>query len=210
MTDRLPPRLYPIADARSLEDEGLDLVEGAVRMIEAGASWVQLRAKAMASRDWFDACRRVLDAARPRGAKVIVNDRLDIALAAGADGVHLGQGDLDPREARAIAGEALILGWSTHDLAQGLASARMPLDYVAVGPVAPTGSKDRPDPVVAPWLFAALRGALARPLVAIGGIRRESARRYLARGADSVAVISDLLRTGDPAEGIGGFLEILD
>jgi thiamine-phosphate pyrophosphorylase len=148
-----------------------------------------------------------LDTARTTGGTVVVNDRVDVALAAGAHGVHLGQGDLDPARARLLLGPEAMIGWSTHDLGQGLEARRLGVDYVAVGPVSATTSKDRPDPVVPPWLPAALRGALGVPLVAIGGIRSESARLYLARGASSVAVISDLLREGDPERGVARFLE---
>jgi len=205
------PSLYAIADAGALSRIGLDLGGGAVRMLRAGARWVQLRGKGLSSDLLYRAAVEARKEAAPLGARVIVNDRADVALAAGADGVHLGQGDLDPRRARDLLGPGAIIGWSTHGLAQGLEGRRLPVDYVAVGPVSATASKEHPDPVVPPTLLPALLGVLGGdpPLVAIGGIRSETALRQLARGAASVAVISDLLREGDPALGVRRFLEAL-
>jgi thiamine-phosphate pyrophosphorylase len=205
------PSLYAIADATALSRAGFDLAGGAVRMLRAGARWVQLRGKDLPTDRLYRAAVEVREEADRLGARVVVNDRADVALAAGAHGVHLGQGDLDPRQARDLLGPGAILGWSTHGLAQGLEARRLPVDYVAVGPVSSTASKERPDPIVPPTLLPALLGVLGkeRPLVAIGGIRSETAPLHLARGAASVAVIGDLLREGDPALGVRRFLEAL-
>lgn len=207
---RKPPRLYAIADSAALSSLGLGLARGAVAMMEGGVRWVQLRGKDMTSGDFYRQAAEVVEAAAGFGARVLVNDRADVALACGADGVHLGQEDLDPADARMLLGPGALLGWSTHDLGQGLGSRRLPLDYVAVGPVAPTTGKRAVGPVVGPDLLAALRGALEVPIVAIGGIRRETAARHLGRGADSVAVIGDLMREGDPREGVRRFLGALE
>ena len=206
---RLLPSLYAIADASALERAGFGLGEGASRMLLGGARLVQLRGKGLTSERFLRHVEAALETARSTGGTVVVNDRVDVALAAGAHGVHLGQDDLDPARARAMLGAEALIGYSTHSLGQGLGARRLPVDYVAVGPVSTTTSKERPDPVVPAWLPAALRGALGLPVVAIGGIRSESARLHLARGASSVAVISDLLREGDPGRGVARFLEAL-
>ena len=137
--------------------------------------------------------------ARGLGVRVVVNDRADIALAVGADGVHLGQDDLDPSAARRLLGDKFIIGYSTHSVAQAVEAARLPVDYVAVGPIFDTSSKERPDPVVGLEGLRGVRAAVGPvPLVAIGGITRETARAVLAAGADSLALISALVG-GDPA-----------
>jgi len=206
---RRPPPLYAIADGEALGRLGIGLAEGARRMAEAGARWVQLRGKRLSSRDLFDAACEAVRALRPLGVAVIVNDRADVALCAGADGVHLGQDDLSPVDARRILGPDALIGLSTHTLRQALRARAFPLDYVAVGPLFATSTKVAPDPVVPVEALAALRGALALPLVGIGGITRERAALVLARGCDSVAIVSDLLREGDPGAGVRAVLAAL-
>lgn len=211
---RRPPRLYAIADAGSLEPLGLTLSQGAVRMAAGGASWIQLRGKGLTSEELYLQARETAAALRPRGVRVIVNDRADIALCAGADGAHLGQDDLPPEEARRLLGPEAVIGISTHSLEQALRARALPVDYVAIGPLFATATKEKPDPVVAPGVVAAIRGALSTgerpaPLVGIGGITRERAGLALARGCDSLAVITDLLREGDPEAGVRRFLASL-
>jgi thiamine-phosphate pyrophosphorylase len=139
--------------------------------------------------------------ARLFGAKVVVNDRVDVALAAGADGVHVGQDDVPPEAARALSGGGKIVGFSTHSAAQASAAARLPVDYIAIGPVFDTSSKEKPDPLVGLEGVRRVRAAVGTlPLVAIGGITAETAPPVLEAGADSVAVIGALLNTSDPAE----------
>jgi thiamine-phosphate pyrophosphorylase len=125
-----------------------------------------------------------------------------VALALGADGVHLGQDDLPPEAARALLGEAAIIGFSTHSVAQAAEAARMPVNYVAIGPIFQTSSKENPDPVVGLEGLRRVRESLGEtmPLVAIGGVTRERARALVGAGADSVAVIGALLAVESPAE----------
>jgi thiamine-phosphate pyrophosphorylase len=186
------PKLYAITDARL---SGLSHAEQVARLADGGVRLVQLRDKHASPREFYREAQEALRVARERGVKLIINDRADIALALEADGVHLGQDDLPPAAARRFLGDRLIIGYSTHDLAQVEAAARLSVDYVAFGPVFPTRSKENPDAVVGLSLLARARAVLdaAIPLVAIGGITRENARATLAAGADSVAVISALV-----------------
>ncbi|MCA1631064.1 MAG: thiamine phosphate synthase [Acidobacteria bacterium] len=191
------PKLYAITDARL---SGLAHDEQLRRLSEGGATLVQLREKHAAPRDFQRGAQAAVSVARGRGVTVIVNDRADIALAIGADGVHLGQDDLDPAAARRLLGDDSVIGYSTHSLAQLERAALLPVDYVAFGPVFPTRTKENPDPVVGLELLKRAREALdpSIPLVAIGGVTRANARAALAAGADSVAVVSALL--SEPAE----------
>jgi thiamine-phosphate pyrophosphorylase len=192
------PKLYPITD-RPLS--GLSHAEQVARLCEGGARLVQLREKHLSPREFYEEAVEALRVARLFGAKLIVNDRADVALAVGAVGVHLGQDDLPPGAARGLLGAGAVVGFSTHGVEQALASSRLPVDYVAVGPVFPTSSKQNPDPVVGLEGVRRVREAVGGvPLVAIGGITAESAPSVLEAGADSVAVIGALLDTSDPAE----------
>ena len=192
------PKLYPITDRRL---SGLSHAEQVARLCEGGARLVQLREKHLSPREFYAEAEEALRVARSFGAKLIVNDRADVALALGADGVHLGQDDVPAEAARALLGEGMIVGFSTHGVEQAVAAARLPLDYVAIGPVFATSSKENPDPVVGLEGVRRVREAVpAVTLVAIGGVTAESARSVLAAGADSVAVIGALLSTPDPVE----------
>jgi thiamine-phosphate pyrophosphorylase len=190
------PKLYAITDARL---SALSHAEQIGRLAEGGARLVQLREKHASPRHFYREAREAVRVARARGVKLIINDRADIALALAADGVHLGQDDLPPTDARRLLGERFIIGYSTHDLRQIEEAARLPVDYVAFGPVFPTRSKEKPDAVVGLELLERARAALdaAIPLVAIGGITPENARAALDAGADSVAVISALVSEAD-------------
>jgi thiamine-phosphate pyrophosphorylase len=191
------PKLYAITDARL---SGLAHEEQLRRLSEGGATLVQLREKHASPRDFHREAESALRVARSRGVTLIVNDRADIALAVGADGVHLGQDDLDPASARRLLGDDFVIGYSTHSLEQIERAARLPVNYVAFGPVFTTRTKENPDPVVGLELLARARAALdpAIPLVAIGGITRANARSALDAGADSVAVVRALL--SEPTE----------
>jgi thiamine-phosphate pyrophosphorylase len=157
--------------------------------------------------------RQPLDEARELRArlgptvKLIMNDRADLCLAAGFDGVHVGQGDLSPESARGIIGGDRWLGMSTHNLEQVAEADKTSADYVAIGPVFATSSKENPDPVVGLEGVRRARELTRKPLVAIGGITRANARSVIDAGADSVAVISDLIR--DPRKSAEEFLRIL-
>lgn len=169
--------------------------------IDAGADLIQIREKNASAREFYFAALEAVAVAREHDVLVIINDRVDIALAVGAAGVHLGQEDLSPAAARAVLGPDAIIGYSTHTLEQALAAVKLPVDYIAFGPIFPTSTKKDPDPVVGLSRLSEIRKAIGKmPLVAIGGIRFENAGSVLAAGADSVAVISDLLTGPDAIE----------
>lgn len=191
------PKLYPITDARL---SGLSHAEQVARLCEGGARLVQLREKHLAPREFYVEAEAAVRVARRWGARVIVNDRADIALAVGADGVHLGQDDLPPEAARALLGADAIIGFSTHTVEQARAAARLPVDYIAIGPIFATSSKANPEAVVGLDGLRRVRAQTgALPLVAIGGLTRENARSVLDAGADAIALISGLL-AGQPPE----------
>ncbi|MDT4898250.1 MAG: thiamine-phosphate pyrophosphorylase [Acidobacteriota bacterium] len=185
------PKLYPITDARLT---GLSHAEQVRRLNAGGATFVQLREKHLSPREFYREAEEALRVARSLGVRLIINDRVDIALALRADGVHLGQDDLPPAAAREILGEQAIIGFSTHSVEQASAAARLPIDYLAIGPIFPTLSKENPDPVVGLEGLRRVREITGEILlVAIGGIRLENVEDVLNAGADSVAVISLLL-----------------
>ena len=192
------PKLYPVTD-RGLS--GLSHAGQVARLCEGGARLVQLREKSLSPREFYAEALEALRVARLFGARLIVNDRADVALAAGADGVHVGQDDLPPEAARGLLGERAVVGCSTHGVEQAVAAARLPVDYIAIGPVFATSSKQNPDPLVGLEGVRRVRAAVGTfPLVAIGGITPERARSVLEAGADSVAVIGTLLDASEPAE----------
>ncbi len=186
------PRFYPILDTGVLERLGLSPERTAAAILEGGARILQFRHKGLFSREVFAQAEGVAELCRAAGALFVINDRVDVAAMLDA-GAHVGQEDLPPREARSVLGAARILGLSTHNPAQLEASNAEPVDYVALGPIFATSTKERPDPVVGLDQLAAWRRLTSRPLVAIGGITRDNAPAVLAAGADSVAVISDAL-----------------
>ena len=199
------PKLYPITDTYISR---LSHAEQIKQMVAGGATLIQLREKTASPREFYEAASEAVRVAREFGIKLIINDRVDIALAVGADGVHLGQDDLPPDKAREILGEQAIIGYSTHDLKQALAADSLPIDYLAVGPVFQTSTKENPDPVVGLALIKQLQTQISKPLVAIGGIRLENAKLVLEAGADSVAVIADLFSTADIASRIHAFFRL--
>lgn len=206
---KLPPSpfLYPIVDVTALGNRPVG--EAVAQLVRAGVGVLQIRGKALTDRRLLEVVGEACRAAHAGGARLIVNDRPDVARLAGADGVHLGQEDLAPRDARSVLPEGALVGLSTHTLDQLRAALDQPVDYVAVGPVYPTRSKERPDPVVGPGLVAAARGLTRLPLVAIGGIARPNALEVVEAGADGLAVISDLLSSSDLEQAAREFLGIL-
>ena len=167
--------------------------EEIVRMfLDGGANLIQLRDKEAGGRELLEQAIACLKLTRKAGATLIINDRVDVALTAGADGVHLGQDDLSVDEAREILGEDKIIGVSTHSIAQFRAALETSADYIAVGPVYPTITKENPAPVVGLEMVREARKLTDRPLVAIGGISHARAPEVIAAGADCVAVISAL------------------
>jgi thiamine-phosphate pyrophosphorylase len=216
---KVPP-LYPIIDFSCFAaqpDPIWAIVRYAEELIAAGATLIQLRDKSqpgfegnVATR--FLSCARELRRLTLDRATVIINDRVDICLAADADGVHLGQDDLSPAAARKIFdqmkdGKTRIIGFSTHNLAQVIAADALPVGYIAIGPVFATGSKGNPDPVVGLEGVWRARRVTKKPLVAIGGITRQNCSQVKDSGADAVAVISDLLES--PAKAVADFMSVL-
>jgi len=185
------PRLYPILDVTTLRRRGLTLREAAAAMIDGGARILQLRLKGNPSQRHLEDADSVSELCRRHGVIWIVNDRADLALLTAA-GLHLGQDDMPAATARGLLGETAILGLSTHNPAQLRAATLEPVDYLAIGPLFPTASKDNPDPVVGLEGLAHVRQLTNLPLIAIGGITRDNAESVLDSGADSVAIIADL------------------
>jgi thiamine-phosphate pyrophosphorylase len=191
------PALYPILDTACLHRLGLDTIHTADAFLEAGASILQYRHKTFWSREIFAQAEQVSKLCEQAGATFILNDRADYAAILGA-GLHIGQDDLSPADARRVIGPEAILGFSTHNPEQMRAAASEPVDYVAFGPVFTTTSKERPDPTVGVASLRTVRALTTRPLVAIGGITRDNAQACFEAGANSVAVISDLLPVSFP------------
>ena len=185
------PKIYPITDGSITN---LSHLEQTKRLIAGGAKIIQLREKKASSAEFYETAQEVMLFARQQNVKIIINDRVDIALAVGADGVHLGQNDLPPDEARKILGENAIIGFSTHNIEQALEAVKLPINYLAIGPIFATNTKENPDAIVGIEGLSKVREAIRDfPLVAIGGINFENAPNILANGADSIAVISAIL-----------------
>jgi thiamine-phosphate pyrophosphorylase len=189
-------RVYPITDTQI---SGISHTDQVSFLADGGATFIQMREKKLPALDFYNEAKPALAVARQRGVTLIINDRVDIALALRAPGVHLGQDDLPPEAARKLLGDDAIIGYSTHNVAQAIAAATLPVDYIAVGPIFQTGSKANSDPIVGLEGLRAVRKAIGSTrLVAIGGITEENAASVIDAGADSVAVISALL-SGGPA-----------
>jgi thiamine-phosphate pyrophosphorylase len=182
--------------------------------LAGGARFLQVRAKSASGADFLKICEAVVARAHASGAIVIVNDRADVARFAGADGVHVGQDDLPPAMVRQVLGGRAVVGYSTHTIEQVRAASRLPVDYIAVGPIFATTSKETGFSAVGTALVHRARTLLSEagldtPIVAIGGITLESAPSVIEAGATSVAVISDLLSTGDPAARVRAYLKLV-
>lgn len=189
------PYIYPITDTRL---SGISHAEQVEKLICGGATLIQLREKQASPADFFKAADDVVTIARKNGVRIIVNDRVDIALAVKADGVHLGQDDLPPDAARAILGKNAIIGFSTHTLDQALAAIKLPVDYIAFGPIFQTKTKLDPDAVVGLDGLKRVREAIGDfPMVAIGGINRENLQSVFDAGAGSAAMIGAIV--ADPS-----------
>lgn len=189
--------MYPITDTQL---SGISHADQVSLLADAGATFVQLREKNLLALDFYNEAKAALAVAAQKSVTLIINDRVDVALALGARGVHLGQDDLPPEAARELLGDAAVIGYSTHSVAQASAAANLPVDYIAIGPIFQTGSKNNPDPVVGLDGLRAVRYAIGDiPLVAIGGITETNAVAVIEAGADSIALISALL-SGGPTE----------
>lgn len=198
-------RLYPIIDASCFPDTRA-LTRFAEELIAAGVTLLQYRNK-------IENARRIVEQATElkhcvgSQAKLIMNDRADLCIAAGFDGVHVGQDDLSPEAVRSIIGSNLWLGLSTHNPEQLAIADAASANYLAIGPVFQTRSKDNPDPVVGLEGVRRARQLTRKPLVAIGGISRANGRQVIDAGADAVAVIADLLR--EPRKSAEEFFRVL-
>lgn len=186
------PRLYAILDV-SCFAEAQAMYSAADELVAGGVTLLQYRNKAGSARTMLEQARELRRRLRDK-IRLIMNDRADLCLAAGFDGLHVGQEDLSPESARRVIGPKLWLGVSTHNPEQLREADQTTADYLAIGPVFATSSKERPDPVVGLEGVRRARELTRKPLVAVGGITRGNARSVLDAGADSVAVISDLLR----------------
>lgn len=227
MSEITLPRLYCIVDAGSIGD-ATDLTAAVGRftreLIEAGATLIQYRNKSGNARQMVADAREMVrvaatliparlttDDRRPATSDqpvLILNDRPDICLVAGFDGVHVGQDDLSPEAARRVVGNRLWMGVSTHNPEQVAAADKTSADYIAVGPVYGTASKENPDPVIGLQGVRRARELTRKPLVAIGGITRQNCHAVIEAGADSVSVISDLL--SNPRRAVEEFLNIVE
>src|SRR3984893_13364454 len=199
------PRLYVILDVACFPDAG-EMFAAAEELAVAGVTLLQYRNKSGSARQMLQEARE-LRARLGASVKLIMNDRADLCLAAGFDGLHMGQDDLSPASARKIIGPARWLGVSTHNPDQLAAADKASADYLAIGPVFRTNTKANPEPVVGLEGVCRARELTRKPLVAIGGITRANARSVIDAGADCVAVISDLLR--DPGKSAEEFLRLL-
>jgi thiamine-phosphate pyrophosphorylase len=199
------PRLYAILDTRNFLDNNA-LFAAAEALAAAGCTLIQYRNKSNNVRQMLDQARELKERLGTR-TRLIMNDRADLCLAAGFDGVHVGQDDLSPESVRKIIGPNRWLGVSTHNPEQLGEADKTSADYLAIGPVFPTSSKKKPDPVIGLEGVRRARQLTRKPLVAIGGIIRANAASVIGAGADSVAVISDLLK--DPRKSAEEFFRIL-
>jgi thiamine-phosphate pyrophosphorylase len=206
----LLPRLYPILDAGCFPDADV-MFAAAEELAEGSITLLQYRNKHGSARQMLEQARELKRLVGER-VRLIMNDRADLCVAADFDGLHVGQDDLSPESTRRIigagsAGHARLLGVSTHNPEQLALADKTSADYLAIGPVFATSSKANPDPVVGLEGVRRARQLTRKPLVAIGGITRANARSVIEAGADSVAVISDLIR--DPRKSAEEFLRVL-
>lgn len=183
-------RLYPLTD-RCLS--GLSHGEQVSHLGKQGVRLIQLREKLLSPLEFYREAARAMRVAREQGVLIIVNDRIDIAIALKADGVHLGQDDLPPEAARRLLGRNAIIGFSTHNLEQAQLATNMPVDYIALGPIFATSTKQAAEAPVGLAGLQRVRQVVGKtPLVAIGGITSENSQQVFDAGADAVAVISDV------------------
>jgi thiamine-phosphate pyrophosphorylase len=200
------PRLYVILDAELVRG---DIQHIARDLMGAGVRLLQYRGKNVSARAMLETSSDLAASAHEQNTIFFVNDRPDVAYLAGADGVHVGQDDLTAEVTRGLVGPERWVGVSTHNPEQFQAAAATSADYIAIGPIFATNSKANPDPVVGTETIRKVRTLTEKPSVAIGGLRLDQAAEAIAAGADSVAVISDILTANDPAKRAEQFLERL-
>ena len=190
------------------------IVETALASVRGGVTLVQLRDKTSGTRAMVDCARALVAALTPHGVPLLVNDRVDVALAAGAAGVHLGQEDMDAVDARHLLGSGAIIGLTVKNAAQAEAAPVDVLDYVSFGGVFPTGSKHNPDTPIGiaglETLVRILRGRADMPLCAIAGIGRDNAADVIGAGTDGVCVVSAITHDPDPTASAREIRRIVD
>jgi thiamine-phosphate pyrophosphorylase len=207
MANRLAlPPLYVILDAALLPSDPIELTK---KLLDAGARLFQYRNKTSSSRELLHASQALCMTARQHGGTFLVNDRADISRLSGASGVHLGQDDLSVAAARAVVGTDCLIGLSTHNLRQFAAAVESSADYIAVGPIFSTSGKQNPDAVVGVDFIRTVRKLTTKPIVAIGGITLDRTREVIDAGADSIAVISDILKAKNPADRVRQYLQLI-
>jgi len=202
------PKLYTITDTTL---SSLSHAEQVKRLIAGGATFIQLREKGNSMRAFCADAAEAISIARAAGAKVIINDRVDVALALRADGVHLGQADMPVAAARRLLGKDAIIGFSTHNIDQVKAALDLPINYLAFGPIFPTRSKRDPDPVAGLDALGIIKSLGSRlPIAAIGGINKSNVVQVWSAGADSAAIISAIVSRPDQiSENVHDFLELI-
>lgn len=195
------PRIYPIVDTATLVERSLTPLDAAQAVIDGGAQILQFRHKTEFHREVVDEAERIATLCAKRGVVFVMNDRADLAKLLGA-ALHLGQEDLPPTLARRVVGDTLAIGYSTHNLKQLRDALGEPVEYLAIGPIFGTLSKQNPDPMVGLEPLREIVAACPVPLVAIGGIKLENAQRLFDVGVSSVSLIQDLYTLGDTLDGI--------
>lgn len=189
---------------------GRDLVDVVAAAVRGGATMVQLREKKCDTRDFVELARALKKLLAPRGVPLLINDRVDVALASGADGVHVGQSDMRPADVRALMGPDVLLGLSVETMEHVREAGKLAVDYLGVGPVYPTATK--PDHS-APWGLEGLRKVRevsGLPLVAIGSVKAANAEQVLATGMDGLAVVSDICSADSPERAAAELRRIVD
>jgi thiamine-phosphate pyrophosphorylase len=204
------PRLYPIVDAGFLASRGVETEAFAASLLDAGVALLQYRNKSGSSQEVLRNAVLIRKGLHGRTCRLIMNDKPDLAVLSEWDGVHVGQEDMCPEDARRVVGSERLIGVSTHSDAQVRLADLSGADYIAVGPVFTTGTKVDAEPVIGLEGVRRARALTAKPIVAIGGITRTNACSVIDAGADSVAVISALLIEGEPVEKVArDFIEFL-
>jgi len=202
--------LHAILDLQAAERAGWAALDLGRAFLDGGATLIQIRAKNLASGPLLEIADHLVALAGPYDAEIIVNDRADVAQLTRSGGVHVGQDDISPSHARAIVGPGAVVGYSTHSVEQVEAAVGEPVTYIAVGPVFGTRTKDTGYEAVGLDLVSAAASRTGQtPIVGIGGISLDNARSVLDAGASAVAVISDLVSTGDPRGRVAAYLKRL-
>jgi thiamine-phosphate pyrophosphorylase len=201
------PRLYVILDAALLR---IPAKECAKSLIDAGVRLIQYRNKRASGRELFETSSELAEYLNPLEVQFIVNDRVDVAALAGGGGVHVGQDDLGVEQARQVMGEGKWVGISTHNPGQFRSALETSAEYIAVGPIFATGSKENPDPVVGVGFVREARAMTDKPIVAIGGITLEQAAEVIEAGADSVAIIGDILGAENVGKRARQYVDLLE